>query len=512
MGTEFNTEEQLLDEIVKLRESDSQLRLLYDEAPVGYYEVDAEGHLVRVNKTELELLGYTSEEMLGRYFWEFLEDEETVQHSFTKQVTGAWEPIRTYECIYRKKDGSHAPVLAESVPLKDDEGQITGFRATIHDISGYKQTEERLREASRLASVGELSSGVAHELNNPLASILMFTELLLDEDLPQSAQDDLQKIHSDVLRAGRIVDNLSTFARRRESRRQLADVADIVKKALDIKSYDLRVNNIEVSIEVSEDIPHTMVDEHQLLQAVLNILTNAEQALVERQSGGRISVTLDSSDDLIALTVADDGPGITPEHLPKIFDPFFTTREVGKGVGLGLSTSYGTVKQHGGDLWAESVLGEGATFYIELPVMAPYLYAESLEEAPAEDASRTKHILVVDDEPGIRTTLSRILASEGHQVDVADDGKVAWERVQSTDYDHILLDLKMPGMDGQQLYKLVKDSDERMASRIIFVTGDIAGLGTDEFISSIENPSLSKPFRRDDLRQVLLKSEQVKHD
>ena len=221
-----------------------------------------------------------------------------------------------------------------------------------------------------------------------------------------------------------------------------------------------------------------MVDELQLTQVMVNILNNAEQAMIEAHGGGEIIIGADRLGDNVRISVADDGPGIGPEHLPYIFDPFFTTKGVGKGTGLGLSTCYGIVRQHGGRIWAENTPGHGATFHVEIPVVLPL---EGLtEEQPEASAipAQTKRILVVDDEPDIRNLLDEALTRERYTVDLGKDGQEAWRMLQTRTYDCILLDLRMPGMSGQQLYRLIEKSNEEMAKRVVFLTGDILNLDT----------------------------------
>ena len=493
----------------QMEESEARFRKLFDEAPVGYHEVDTDGHITRVNRTELDMLGYAADEVLGRPLWEFVEEPEIVREEFFKQVNGTIETGSAYERMYRKKDGTLLPVLADTPLLRDNEGHVIGARTTVQDITELKEVQERLQETSRLASVGELAAGVAHELNNPLGSIMGFTELLLDEDLPQSARDDLQTVYSDVQRAARIVQNLQSFARRDEPTRQYVDVTDVVQKALEIKSYHLRVNNVQVTTRFAKHVLYTMLDEHQVLQVIVNILGNAEQAIVGANRDGRISIDVSRSGDQIKLTIADDGPGMAPETLKKVFHPFFTTKEVGEGTGLGLSICYGIVKQHGGDLWAESVPGEGATFHITLPVSGPDGDMKAPDSEEVREATTVKRILVVDDERGIRAFLSGTLESEGHSVETAQDGKEALEKVRGAGYDHIIMDLHMPGVDGERLYQLIHEFDEGLASRIIFVTGDTLSPHTHKFVFGTGNPALTKPFSREDLQQALLLSEEV---
>ena len=282
-------------------------------------------------------------------------------------------------------------------------------------------------------------------------------------------------------------------------------VTQIVEKALELRAYEFGINNVQVTAELSEDVPYTMADEHQLVQVMVNILINAEQAMAEANSGGRLTISTETLGDRVRISVSDDGPGITPDELAKIFDPFYTTKEVGKGTGLGLSLSYGIVKQHKGDLWAARNPEKGMTFHIELPIIAPDSDGDVDPHETQTDAAAvpTKHILVVDDEPDIRQLLFRILSAEGHDVDLAGNGEEAWAKIRDRRYDHVLVDLKMPGMSGKELYRLIQKSSIEHASRVVFITGDTMSDESHEFLSAAGRPSLSKPFKREQVLAMI---------
>ena len=457
------------------------------------------------------MLGYLEEEMVGHYAWEFVHEEEIGQ-AIKAAIASGTTPSRIVECSYIRRDGNIIAVLIDERLLRDEEGRVTGRRCTIQDVTELKRAQERLQEAGRLASIGELAAGVAHEINNPLTSILGFSELLAAGDLPESAKNDLEKISSDARRAARVVQNLLSFSRRRTPSKQFGDVAEIVKKSLEIKAYDLQVSNIQITTDLSEDVPNTMLDEYELVQVMVNLMTNAEQAMTEAHGGGQLTIRTTTVGDAIRISVTDDGGGFAPENINRIFDPFFTTKEVGKGTGLGLSICYGIVQQHGGQLWAENSPGGGARFHIELPVVGPDGEDELHDPILDEAAGSRKHILVVDDEANIRGLIARELASEGHDVDLARDGGEAWSKLQRRAYDHVLLGLKMPGMSGQELYGLIRESDSRMADKVIFITGDTLSAETFDFLSAAGNPSLSKPFHGEQLRQVIRDQEEAKYD
>ncbi len=381
----------------------------------------------------------------------------------------------------------------------------------MREIMERKRAEEALRESSRLASIGELAAGVAHEINNPLNTVIGFSQLLMEEDLPQPVREDVQRIYSEGQRAAKIVQNLLSFARKREPDKQYVDVTAIVHRTLELKAYSFKANNIMVSTQLPENLSHTMADEHQLVEVILNILTNAEQAMTEAHGWGRLTIRAARSADGLRISIRDDGPGISPEHMSNLFDPFFTTKEVGKGTGLGLSICYGIIHQHGGELWAESEPGQGATFNIDLPILAPEEASEPQPQEVEKPSELAKHILVVDDEPANLELVARVLATEGYAVDMASDGQEAWRMLQNKAYDRIFLDLKMPGMSGQQLYRLIEGADTELPGRVVFMTGDTFSPDSRDFLSNTGNPILKKPFSVDELRQHAIGLKEVTH-
>ena len=388
--------------------------------------------------------------------------------------------------------------------LEKSQLDPTVLERSIRYAISRKRLEEQIRESSRLASIGQLAADVAHEINNPLTSVLGYSRLLLAQDLPGPVIADLQRVYREANRAANIVQNLLIFARRAESRKSYSQITSLLEHAQELKSPDFRANHIRVINQVSQDMPRSMVDEHQILQVFLNIFANAEQVCTAAHGKGRLVVRTTVSTETIMISISDDGPGIPAENLNKIFEPFFTTKEVGKGTGLGLSICYGIIRQHGGDLWAESVVGQGATFHIELPVVGPQ------DETAKQSTNRGRtdhlqvHLLVVDDEPLIRNLLAKFLTMQRFSVDLAEEGYEAWCKLQSRTYDCILLDLKMPGMSGTELYGLIEAADKEVARKVIFITGDTVNPDTRNFIEANRNPVMIKPFELQDLHNQVL--------
>ena len=483
--------------------SEARFRELYDEAPVGYQEVDVAGRIIRVNRTELEMLGYTAEQLLGRPIWEFMADPERARQTFVDKVDEIISPSGAYERTFLLKDGTTLSALIEDRAIRNAADRIIGFRSTIQDITERKRTEERLMEAGRLASIGELAAGVAHEINNPLTIVAGFAEILMANPLQPPANNYVQRIYTESQRVARIVTNLLSFARRHEPYKQYVCVTTVLEEALEIKAHDLEVNNIRVTREWSSDLPCTMIDVHQLLQVLVNVLANAEHAITDAHGGGEIILRAVATADQIQISIRDNGPGIAPEHLHKIFDPFFTTKSIGEGTGLGLSICHGIIRQHSGEMWAESHLGAGTTFHIELPILHCLGDTNPGEEQFVDRPGQKQRILVVDDEPAIRELVCQVLTSDGHTAEQPSNRREALQMIRNHRYDCIIMDLRMPDINGQQLYQMVADTDPGLARKVIFVTGDTVRRETREFLEVTGNPVLSKPINMGDLRRQI---------
>jgi two-component system, NtrC family, sensor kinase len=400
-------------------------------------------------------------------------------------------------------------------PWYDKDKRLVGSIHVAKDISNEKQLQQQLIQSEKLSAIGELISGIAHELNNPLTGVMGYSQLLqLRKDLDDRAKENLLKINNLALRCQKIVQNLLSFARKQKPERTLSDINEILEKTVELRSYELQVNNIQISRELDKNLPKTIADAHQLQQVFLNVVTNAEQAMLETHGKGRLIIRThaDTQNARIVVEIIDDGPGIPENYLTRIFDPFFTTKEVGKGTGLGLSLSYGMIKEHGGNIYAQSRLGEGSTFVIELPIItrlqeepdaSPELMPQALH---FENLVRGKRILVVDDEKYILDFFVEVFNLLPMQVDTASDGRVAMQKIISAEYDVIISDFKMPQMSGRELYTWIKENRSQLASRIIFVTGDTVSLETRSFFEDNHTRYLAKPFKIEEVKEVIQQS------
>jgi signal transduction histidine kinase/ActR/RegA family two-component response regulator len=408
--------------------------------------------------------------------------------------------------------------LEVKIRQKDELGELANsfnimtrnLRKLICEIEEYNRTlekkvEERTKkleeaqaflvQSEKLSAIGQLISGVAHELNNPLASVIGFSQLALGSEVNTKTGSYLKKICSEADRCAKIVNNLLTFSRRSKPEKKSVGVNGIVERTLDLMSYQLQVNNIRITKDLDAGLPKTLGDFHQLQQVFLNIVNNAFQAMTEKAKEGIITVRTKRIENIILIEFTDTGPGIAKENLNRIFDPFFTTKDIGKGTGLGLSISYGIIKEHGGNIYALSEPGKGATFVIELPIVETPLTVEVTEKTSKEITPSFKaYILVIDDEENILDLLYDFLKGKGYYVDTASTGQEALRKFKTEMYDLIICDLKMPNLSGQQLYNEIKKIKPELSSRIVFFTGDTVSPQTESFLKSTRNRVISKPF------------------
>ena len=311
-------------------------------------------------------------------------------------------------------------------------------------------------------------------------------------------------ILSEADRSARIVRNLLTFARKRHTTRTMVDVNTIVEETLALRSYEQRVTNIAVLPALAAGLPQVFADPHQLQQVLLNLVINAEQAMLSANGHGMLVVRTwhNGDNDSVVLEVNDDGPGIPEEARTKIFDPFFTTKEVGKGTGLGLTVAYAIVQEHGGRIWIGAPeSGIGASFFVELPTgnAAAVRPPQPAPEVIAQDLPRGASVLLVEDEPALAQAVADGLSDAGFVVDRAGDGEEALARVGARTYDLVVCDLKMPRVDGMTFYRAIAATKPSLARRVIFVTGDVVGAEAERFLEETGCRWLAKPFRLADL-------------
>ena len=368
-----------------------------------------------------------------------------------------------------------------------------------------KATQAQLIQSEKLSAVGEFVAGVAHELNNPLTSVIGFAELLKEVDLHPKHRGYLQYIVKSTERCHKIVQGLLSFARQHPPERVLLNVNDLISGVLEILAYEMRTSNIEVQRQFDPALPKILGDSHQFQQVVLNILNNARQAIETTGSNGMIRIGTECNGAHVRIIVEDNGPGIQPENLTKVFDPFFTTKAVGKGTGLGLSLCYGIIREHGGIITAQSLPGRGATFIIEVPPK----FGPEADDAGQQSANARflkgegKRVLVIDDEEWILELVRQILQQDGFEVDTAQNGDTALDQVSRSKYELLVCDWKMPGLSGPQLYHRIAESNPEAAGRLMFMTGDVVSDSFQQFLKQHTKRCLSKPFSVQELRHSI---------
>jgi signal transduction histidine kinase/CheY-like chemotaxis protein len=387
------------------------------------------------------------------------------------------------------------------------EGDLTGrftlnrsdeigiLAKTLDDMKAkLKSSYELLLQSEKMSLMGQIVAGIAHELNNPLTIVIGNVQLMQMHEKNEKNMQSLARVQEGAERASKIVKNLLAFARQEKPERKATGVNSVIMKTLDLRLYELRVNNIEVSTDLDPNLPETMADPHQLQQVFLNLVINAEQAMIEAHGKGLLRIKSRQEGPNVQILFSDDGPGISNENVRRIFEPFFTTKPVGTGTGLGLSICQGIIAEHGGRIDVESTIGRGTTFIVEIPIQR-----WQKQEAPVAIAERKykhgrKKILVVEDEPQIRQLFVDVLKSEGYDVETAANGKIALELIDEHAYDLIISDVKMAELSGADLYTLIKRKGSALEHRFVFVTGDLLNPDTLQFIESTGRAWLRKPF------------------
>ena len=363
-----------------------------------------------------------------------------------------------------------------------------------------RERSERLLQTEKVATMGGLLAGVAHELNNPLTVVIGQAHLLRHAAKDSGLERRAQRIHSAAERCVRIVRNFLALARQRTPERGEVRLNDVVQQQV-----LQRTGGIEVVFNRAEDLPTLWADAHRLHQVLVNLIVNAGHAMRDIPSARRITLTTRFERDhaRVHLEVGDTGPGVPSEIQARIFEPFFTTKPSGQGTGLGLSLCQGIIEEHGGTIRVESASGRGATFLIELPVVAPPAVSTTPVPASSLPAIGSKTILVVDDEPDIAATLAEMLQGAGHRVEVAANGQMAVEMLQRRAYDLILTDTKMPVLDGLELYRWLEQRFPELRHRVIFVTGDVLDEDKRTFLATAGVPCLAKPFDLDEVLRLV---------
>ena len=421
--------------------------------------------------------------------------------------------VEAYLLRLRRANGSAfwVEVTARAEPGADDSD--LHVEAVIRDVTERKKLQDQARDmyqqlvqAEKLASLGQTMSGVAHELNNPLATILACAERLAGRSLDAGTKRDLDAIHNAADRAARIVRNLQTFARKRHTTRTTVELNQVVRETLALRAYEQRAANVVIVQALAAGLPPIFADPHQIQQILLNLIINAEQAMLSANGRGTLILRTwhEPERDAVVLEVNDDGPGMPEEVQAKVFDPFFTTKAVGKGTGLGLTVAYAIAQEHGGRLSVRSGQGQrGASFFLDLPVSGGSVRPpEALPARQLPPLPPGARALVIEDEKALGDAVAASLGDEGFTVDRAENGEEGLARLAERRYDVIICDLKMPKVDGPALFAEVSAHMPDIKKRLVFVTGDVAGTEAERFLENSGCRWIPKPFRLKDLVRV----------
>jgi two-component system NtrC family sensor kinase len=500
-------------------DAEAALAVVSDSVSSGVLIFGPGGELRAMNSRFAELLGHEKDELTGRDCFENLVDA----------LAGEFvDPIAAGK-LWRRRREAGEPCWDElelvspnsgrlerfGRPILDRKGRRAGWAEVYRAVPGRKLIHGDLRHIERMVTLGQLLSGVAHELSNPLTSILGYAQLLLRRRPDIQGAEDAERILVEAERANRITRGLLQFARRAKAERSALGLGDLVRSAISLRAGELGCEQIEVYLDIDPDLPPVLGDAAQLQQVFLNLLLNAEQAIRHGRGSGSIHLrTRRASRDRLAIEVADDGPGISPEIVNRIFDPFFTIKPSGIGTGLGLSIAYGIVHDHGGKIAVESRPGGGALFTVELPVApAPPQAARSLARQDAKGRAaatpiavapvRSERILVIEDEPAVASLIADVLREQGHQVDVALDSREGMALMAGKSYALVLCDLRMPHLSGRDLFEESRRRHHSLCRRFVFVTGDVLSSDTAQFLKSSGVPYLAKPFLIGELKAIV---------
>ena len=421
------------------------------------------------------------------------------------------EAGRVDDCEVRLKRADGSQFWASvSCRLIEYHGKAVAVSSVV-DLTERKAIEEELtrqREAlhqtEKLSAMGSLLAGVAHELNNPLAVVVGHALLLQESSQDPKISNRAEKIGSAAERCSRIVKTFLAMARQQRSERVPVNVNEIIESTLDVTGYTLSTAGIEVDLDLEEGLPAVSADPDQLNQVLSNLIINAQHAMADQSNARhlRIASAYDRLQGCILMSVTDSGPGISADIQSRVFEPFFTTKDVGAGTGVGLAVCHKVIELLGGRISVKSDPGKGATFTITLPV-ANADPTPAVTQIPAKPPARGFKVLVIDDEIEVARMLQDVLAAQEHVVTIACSGGKALDILAKQEFDVILSDVRMPNLDGPQLYRAIKDLSPGLLGRVAFVTGDTFSPSARAFLTQTGRPHLQKPFTPSEVQQLI---------
>jgi PAS domain S-box-containing protein len=489
-----------------LRQSEASFRSFVENSPIGIYRAAGTGRLLAVNESLVQLLGYESSlELLQVDMSQALFVSVGDRERLLRQLEAHGE-LRSAEMEWRRRDGSTLTVRVSARAYRDDRGSVWFTEGFVENVTPLRVAELALRQSEKLAALGQLVSGVAHELNNPLAAILHFAEDLLDDERTAADLEALSVIRDQARRSRSIVRDLLSFVRFRDAARERVQLTDALAASLKALQPTLADTGATLYTELPSGDAFGNTDRAGLQQIVTNLVVNAAQA---SGRGGTVRLKASVSEPELTIVVEDTGPGIPAAVMDRIFEPFFTTKPLGEGTGLGLSVTLGIVQQLGGRIAVDNGVcpdGTGARFTVTLPidgatvgepgVRGPRSILVPSTSSIAADPANPPRTLIIDDEPSIRSALRRFFTRRGWQVDEAGDGAEGLSLLLAAKFEYavVISDLKMPGCSGVELHDHVASVAPELLDRIIFSTGDVASKEAAEFVQRTRCTVLQKPF------------------
>lgn len=488
---------------VAVEPAESELDAILDISGNAYVIYDIAGGVRLASRRMRQLLDLEEAE------WRGLRDFASVARAVALRLANPHYQLDPPWVLGRPENGApcerlemaHAGRVLERTarPLGDDSGRATGWVERYRDYRFDHQLSARLLQTDKLAALGQMVTGIAHELNNPLTTIMGYGHLLLERGLDPKSLADTHHICQEADRAARVVRSLLMLAREAKLECTLTHLNEIVERTLRLCSYDLQRVGIVTQLDLDPQLPAVFANPVQLQQALLNLVVNSQQAISESGRPGRIVVRTRQGAGRIFLHVEDDGPGIPPRLQDRIFDPFFTTKPVGVGTGLGLSIVNGIFRQHGGNVRVASMPGAGTSFTLSLPQAKER--PESPFSPPAEpDRVPSSRILVAEDEPGVAQLIRDVLTAEGHRVELATDGQQTLRRVRESEYDLVICDWFLRNLDGAALCRSLGNGNGREHTRLLLVSSDPAVFSSLEFLREKRPAFLAKPFLLTELK------------
>ena len=470
----------------------------------GVLILDLNAVLVRQNRAAEGFLGTDPVDAEPRVAKELLPfQSQRDQRDFLEALTvpKMWER----ECILEYSDTDRTVILSLA-PIRANDGRLLGTVVLIRDITEVKSLQHQLMQNEKMSALGGLVSGVAHELNNPLTAVYGFAQILLEASLDAKSHQQVESICTYAERCRRIIEGLLRFARSHRAERERGNLNEVVRQALELVTGQVRLANIELEVNLDDSLPDSMMDAIQLQQVLINLVTNAQHAIESKSDvRGHIAIRTHRSDEQsMAMEVVDNGQGMSEEVRNKVFEPFFTTKEVGRGTGLGLSLSYGTIKDHGGTIDIVSKEGVGTKFEIRLPIVAPPKTTTAAvrdEGQPASD--RRLSILVVDDEPAVLEILRHFLESDEHRVVTCDNARNALGQALQQPFDVVFTDWRMPEMNGEVFYGRLLQDHPQLRGKVVFITGDTFDTNIVEIASRDGSALINKPFTLETIRGII---------